>query len=148
MQAVSLNHLGVLPEGIHELSLKDVERIFGRFTTTDRRQRLCTNLMEYCSEIRKVDFVDHLILNGSFVTNKDVPGDIDFILVLRPGHTPSETWSQRDLNLVSRRWVRRKYEMEVVTVRKESEEHVQYLEFFSQVKECPGIRKGLVRLVL
>lgn len=148
MATALLNGNGVLPVGLHEMTLEEVDRLFGRFTTTDRRQVLFANLKEYCAELRKVGFVDYVLVNGSFVTSKAVPGDIDMIVVLKPGTIPSDAWNPYDRNLVSRRWVLRKYEIEIAAVRPESEEHRQYLEVFSQVKEAPGLQKGLVRLVL
>ena len=86
MPIPELNENGFLPEGVHEASLEEVRERFGRFQRTDRRPALFAKLSLFLAEVRASGLVVAVILDGSFVTAKDEPSDIDLILVLRPDH--------------------------------------------------------------
>ena len=83
MPIPDLNEDGLLPEGIHEASLEEVRERFGRFQRTDRRPELFSKLALFLTEVRACGLVEAVIVDGSFVTAKDEPSDIDLILVLR-----------------------------------------------------------------
>ncbi len=83
MPIPELNQDGFLPEGIHAASLEEVRERFGRFQRTDRRPALFAKLSTYMAEVRASGLVVAVIVDGSFVTAKDEPSDIDLILVLR-----------------------------------------------------------------
>jgi hypothetical protein len=84
MPIPEMNEAGLLPEGVHEATLEEVRERFGRFQRTDRRPALFTKLSTHLAEVRASGFVEAVILDGSFVTAKDEPSDIDLILGLRP----------------------------------------------------------------
>lgn len=65
---------GELPPGEHRASLLEVEEVFG--TSTDRRKDLMIGLR---SAIKNFELagVNILWLDGSFITNKKDPNDID-----------------------------------------------------------------------
>src|SRR4051794_25704968 len=86
MPIPELNEAGFLPEGIHEASLEEVRERFGRFQRTDRRPDLFTKLSLFLAGVRASGLVEAVVVDGSFVTAKDEPSDIDLILVLRPDH--------------------------------------------------------------
>ena len=75
---------GVLPEGIHECTFEELERAFGQFQRSDRRINLIAKLKAYLDEARNSGLVIAAIIDGSFVTIKDEPEDIDLIVVLKP----------------------------------------------------------------
>ncbi len=73
---------GVLPEGTHLCTIEEVAEKFGSFQRSDRRIRLAAKLREFEDQARKSGIVAAIIINGSFVTAKDEPNDIDLIIAL------------------------------------------------------------------
>ena len=48
---------GVLPEGIHDCTIDEIEQMFGRFRRSDRRIRLMEKLKAYLIEAKSVSFI-------------------------------------------------------------------------------------------
>ena len=63
----------VLPPGVHNATLKDVE---SRFATSEHRKRLFSGFREGVMALRKAG-CSKIFLDGSFVTEKPIPGDFD-----------------------------------------------------------------------
>lgn len=145
---------GVLPEGIHDCTLEEVAGRFGRIQRSDRRPRLMENLRNYVAELKAAGIALALIIDGSFVTSKDEPGDMDLLLVLHDGFDLTEDVKPSDYNLQSKRFVKKRYEFEVFPVRSASREYDSLLDLFLSVK--PGDpdfttsheRKGVLRVAL
>ena len=68
-----------LPSGIHDCNLFELKSSFG---TNNRRNELIKKLKYYIRKIQEVGISGWLIINGSFVTSKENPNDIDAILVI------------------------------------------------------------------
>ena len=68
-RAVMLNNAGLLPPGVHDMSLEEVGALFGSFQQNDQRPRIFAKLEELVLEAKAVGFVRFLIINGSFVTS-------------------------------------------------------------------------------
>ena len=83
MSIPELNFHGLLPPGIHDCTIEEVGQQFGRFQWSDCRPNLFKRLQEYVHELQQSQIAEALILDGSFVTGKPNPNDIDIILVLR-----------------------------------------------------------------
>ena len=64
---------GNLPPGVYEVSLEDIGI---RFTWTDRRKKLFEGLKLAIDNLTKAN-VKKVWIDGSFVTSKDDPNDID-----------------------------------------------------------------------
>lgn len=64
---------GNLPPGIYEVSLQDIEK---HFTWTDRRKKLFEGLRAAIENLTGAN-VKRVWIDGSFVTSKDDPNDID-----------------------------------------------------------------------
>ena len=64
---------GNLPPGVYEVSLQDIGI---RFTWTDRRKKLFEGLKLAIDNLTKAN-VKKVWIDGSFVTSKDDPNDID-----------------------------------------------------------------------
>jgi uncharacterized protein DUF6932 len=74
------NEYGSLPEGIHRATEQE---LFTRFATTSaRRQWLGERLREVLTTAKATGKLHRLILWGSFVTAKDVPEDLDLLLIM------------------------------------------------------------------
>src|SRR4051812_22441896 len=90
MPIPSLTPAGMLPEGVHDCSLVEIAERFGRFQQSDRRCRLFERLDSYIREAKASGVVKAIIVDGSFVTDKDAPSDIDLIIVsLAQGQLPA-----------------------------------------------------------
>jgi len=147
---------GNLPPGIHGAELADVERLFGRFQKSERRQILLTKLIEYIDEIKSTGWDATVIIDGSFVmTRVDEPDDIDVVLVLPADWDMKQDVRPFEYNLLSKKRVKKRYGFDVFPVRHESVEYETWTEFFMQVNpkwnnslSIPqGTRKGIVRIV-
>ncbi len=148
MPIPNLNERGLLPPGIHDCSVEEIGARFGTFQSTDRRPRLHRRLRAFLEEVRSTNLVVAVIVNGSFVTSKPDPGDIDLILVLPSTHDFSVALPPMAYNVLSRRRVRRRYRFDVLAAREDAREYVEYLEYFQQVRGRPGDQKGILRIQL
>jgi len=74
MSIPNLNSEGELPVGIHSATIKEVENIFGK--SSDRRKLLMNGLRNAINEFKKIN-VSIIYIDGSFVTDKEDPNDID-----------------------------------------------------------------------
>ena len=63
----------VLPPGVHDATLKEVE---ARFATTDGRKRIFSGFRSGVTALHKAG-CQKVYLDGSFVTEKPFPGDFD-----------------------------------------------------------------------
>src|SRR5690348_4948052 len=70
---------GYLPEGLHLASQAQVTFQFG--SSTPRRRRLALRLRRWIELARDIK-ARRLLIDGSFVTNKQEPNDIDAVVLL------------------------------------------------------------------
>src|SRR5688572_16803624 len=86
MAIPALTAEGYLPEGVHDCTLDELRGRFGQFQGSDARCRWFDRLQSFVRDAAATGFVNSIIVNGSFVTSKDIPNDIDLVLVLKRGH--------------------------------------------------------------
>ena len=134
--------------GIFDCTLAEVRGRFGSFQGFATRQRLFARLEELVSAMQRTALFDFLLLDGSFVTAKPAPNDIDLVAVLRAGHDFERDLPMSEYALVSRAMLRRRFGFDVVIAEGDSQLYKTYVEFFSRVRENPVARKGLLRLPL
>jgi predicted nucleotidyltransferase len=80
MPVPQLTKAGLLPVGIHDASLSEIEQAFG--LVNDPRIELFKNLKAFCEELAVFgSLIKQIFVDGSFVTSKPVPGDIDLVVV-------------------------------------------------------------------
>lgn len=145
---------GVLPEGVHDCTIDEVEKAFGQFRRTDRRPHLTEKLRRYIESVRQSGLAAAVLVDGSYVTAKDEPGDIDLVLVLRSDFDLQAELRPTEYNIQSKRVVRRLYGFDVLVAREGSEACKEWVEFFSRVKlqdpeqQTSQRRKGLLRITL
>jgi hypothetical protein len=82
MPIPALNPDGFLPSGLFDCDLPEMRARFGVFRTSDRRPQLFARLEELVRAMRLSGLFEELIIDGSFVTLKEQPNDIDVIAVL------------------------------------------------------------------
>ncbi len=145
---------GVLPEGVHDCTLDELERKLGHPGATDQRDRLTKKLREFVKEARLAGFVVALVVNGSYVTAKDRPDDVDLIVCLRPDFDLAQELRPFEYNVCSRRMVKKLYKFDVFVAPDGSDEYRRLVDFFAQVRKTDPepytsrARKGLLRITL
>lgn len=145
---------GVLPEGIHDCTLKECQAAFGKFTRSDRRARLTQAPATYLDDAGASGVAVAVMIDGSYVTAKLEPNDIDLILVLRADFDPARELRPMEYNVQSRRAVKKRYGFDVLPAILGSEAYEEYVSLFSQVRmDDPDLStsqtvKGLLRIEL
>jgi hypothetical protein len=148
MPIPALTSEGFLPEGVHDCTLTEVGERFGQFQRSDRRCRLFERLADYVRSAQASKVVWAVIVDGSFVTNKDAPSDVDLIVVsLRKGALPANL-RPMEYNVLSKRSIRRQFSLDVLSAQEGELEVDEHIDFFSQVRNRPELRKGMLRIVL
>lgn len=148
MAIPALNNDGFLPPGIFDCTLAEIREHFGRFQVSDQRSRLFTRLEDLFQAMQRSRLFEALLVDGSFVTAKFAPNDIDLVAVLLPGHNFERDLPMSEYALVSRAMLRRRYGFDVVIAEKDSVLCKTYIEFFSRVQDNPRVIKGMLRLSL
>ncbi|MGI8883223.1 MAG: DUF6932 family protein [Pyrinomonadaceae bacterium] len=137
---------GFLPEAVWDCSLEELQTRFAAFRRSDRRLKLFAELEKFLAEIIKTNWVKEIIIDGSFVPEKEEPNDIDIILALHKSTANIETpfWIE---NTLDRTRLAKKYKFDVMVVLDQSRKYQVNLDFFQQVRQS-DLRKGVVRLTL
>ena len=148
MPIPALNDDGFLPPGIWDCTLAELRERFGTFSGSDHRSRLFARLEDLFQTMQRSGLFEALLVDGSFVTAKLTPNDIDIVAVLLPGHNFERDLPMSEYALVSRAMLRRRYGFDVVIAEKDSHLCKTYIEFFSRVRDNPGVSKGMLRLSL
>ena len=134
---------GYLPEGLHPAT--EAEATF-RFGSSTRRRRALALRLRHCLYLARTVETLRFLLDGSFITSKPDPVDIDAVVYL-----PSDFERQ----------VREEAEpavelQEILTSRspgdlfaaEDASDWMDWVDFFSRTREADGRRKGLVEIVL
>ena len=120
----------------------EVARWFG---SNDRRQELLGRIRDWIRLARAVK-ARRLLLNGSFVTAKERPGDVDAVVLL-----PEDFRGQlRDANPEAIRLHQMLFSREPkeLFAAEDEEDWWGWFEFFSRTREANGRRKGLIEVML
>ncbi len=139
---------GLLPPGVHDCTFEEVERSFGGFNRTDRRPVLWEKFSAFHEEARKTGLVVAILINGSFVTAKPDPNDIDIIVVVFESHNFSLELLTAQYNVLSAQRVKRRHQLDMLVARENSEQYQRYLKLFEQVRFEPTQIKGILRINL
>jgi hypothetical protein len=141
---LKFNKFGTLPPSIHEATLDEIE---SRFVTNYRRKDLYEHLLILIDDLKKIG-CKMIFIDGSFVTNKTFPGDIDLC------------WDNRgfDLDDVKRKMPilfdfsngrylqKKKYKADIFPAYIiESDSGIYFLDFFQKDKNT-GNQKGIIKL--
>jgi hypothetical protein len=121
---------------------------FGSFQSSDRRPQLWARFVTFMREVAACDFVEGVLVDGSFVTAVAEPNDIDLVLVLSVDHDFSADFRSSEYNVLSRRRVNRRFGFDVLVARADSEAYRRYLGFFQQVRLEPDRKKGILKIWL
>jgi hypothetical protein len=134
---------GYLPVGVHVATEAEVTFRFG--TATPRRRRLALRFRRWIELSRSVR-AKRLFVDGSFVTAKPDPNDVDAVVWL--GADFVDRVSRGDVDAI---------ELEMMLVTRQPEEIFaaedrgdwdNWVEFFSRTREADGRTKGVVEVEL
>lgn len=139
---------GLLPEGVHECTIEEVIERFGRFQESDRRPMLARELAAYFTELRSAGIGKYLIVDGSFVTGKPRPDDVDLLLVLRDDVDLNAPVPPFRYNARSKRYVRKHFHFDFFFGYDGDPTSTEYLALFRDVKYQPGLVKGYLKVAL
>lgn len=134
---------GYLPEGLHFASEADVTFRFG--ASTRQRRRLTLRIRNWIELARQIG-AKKLLIDGSFVTKKEDPNDIDAVILLPPNFEQQvEMGSEPALELEGMLLTRRPEE---IFAAEDAADWNDWVAFFSRTREADGRRKGLVEIQL
>ena len=134
---------GYLPEGVYLAT--DAEVIFRFGSSSRQRRRLALRLRRWIELAREIR-AQRLLVDGSFVTAKPDPNDIDAAILLPPDFQEQvdrgvEPAFELDEMLSTRR-------PEEIFAAEDQTDWNEWIDFFSRTREADGRRKGLVEVRL
>lgn len=134
---------GYLPEGLHVASEPDVTFRFG--SAGPRRRRLALRLRRWIELVRQVR-ARRLLVDGSFVTAKPDPSDVDAVVLLpQEFQRQIEEGAEPALELEQMLLTR---QPEEIFAAEDAADWDEWAKFFSRTRELDGRRKGLVEVEL
>ena len=132
---------GYLPEGVHRAPEAELTFRFG--STSPRRRRLALRVRRWIELARAVG-APRLLIDGSFVTSKLDPHDVDAVILLPTDfHDQIRRGSDAALELEQMLLTRRPEELFGAEDQNDFDE---WAAFFSRTREPDGRRKGLVEI--
>ena|SRR5580658_6665453 len=114
MPIPTFSQFGLLPEGIYDCDVLEAQTRFGSFQGSDRRPQLWAKFMDFFRLAKADRFIEELLLDGSFVTSKTNPNDIDVIVVVPVGHDFGSDLAQHRYELLAAARVRRRFGFDMV----------------------------------
>lgn len=142
------NEHGWLPDGIHDCTQDEAAVRLGVFQASDRRPQLWAKFTEFMREARACGLVEAVLVDGSFVTTKPDPNDVDLVLVVSDRHDFGADLPPASYNVLAQQRVRRRFGFDIVVVRNGGENLELAIAFFQQVRQQPGVKKGILRIRL
>jgi hypothetical protein len=134
---------GYLPEGLFLASEAEVTFCFGK---SSRRRRFLVHRVRRWVELARQIQAPRLFIDGSFITAKPDPHDVDAVIFLPADFADLLAEGMESaLELQEMLLTRRPEELFA------AEDHLDWndwLEFFSRTREADGRRKGLVEVAL
>jgi hypothetical protein len=134
---------GYLPEGLYIASEAEVTFRFG--SSTKRRQRLTLRLRQWIELCRAVG-CKRLLIDGSYVTVKARPHDIDAVVLLPSNFTMQVSADFAPAVKLEEMLLTRR--PEELFAAEDDDDWQEWFEFFSRTREPDGCRKGLVEIEL
>jgi hypothetical protein len=134
---------GYLPDGTHLASEADVTFRFG--SASPQRRRLALRLRRWVDLARQVG-ARRFLVNGSFVTAKRQPNDVDAVILL-PEDFKQQIERGVDAAMELEQMLLTRNPAEIFASEDEADWN-EWVEFFSRTREADGRRKGLVEIQL
>ncbi|MHB1048745.1 MAG: DUF6932 family protein [Bacteroidota bacterium] len=139
---------GFLPIGIYDCTIDEIEETFGSFNGSDRRVSLFLRLKQYYNELLQANIGKYLIVNGSFISDKGKPSDIDVLLVFRDDLDVTRPVPPYQYNARSRKYVKTHYHLDFHFGFDNDPSSTNIIDTFHKIKEVTSRRKGFLRIRL
>ena len=134
---------GYLPEGLHLAT--EAEIIFRFGTSTNQRRRLALRLRRWIELSRSVA-AKRLFVDGSFVTAKPEPNDVDAVVWLADDFI--DRVSRGDIQAIELETMLLTRRPEEIFAAEDRRDWDDWVEFFSRTREPDGRPKGIVEVEL
>jgi hypothetical protein len=134
---------GYLPESVHRATEAEVTFRFG--SSTPRRRRLAIRVRRWI-ELARADGAPRLLIDGSFVTDKPEPRDVDAVILL-PADFQEQVRRGSDAALELEQVLLSRHPEELFAAEDETDWD-EWAAFFGRTREPGGRRKGLVEIEL
>ena len=136
----NLNKYGLLPKGIHKATIEEIEHKFG--SSSAKRKELFIGFQKLIQLLYKHKrSIKSFLLDGSFVTSKESPGDIDCIMSIENNFRFTPEIVEELSN--SKRF----YNIHLfIFEEKNTQRHRDMLNFFSKDKDLKP--KGIIEVIL
>jgi hypothetical protein len=132
-----------LPEGLHQAT--EAEVLF-RFGSSNRRRRRQAIRLRSLLELARAVEALRCLLDGSFITAKPLPGDIDAVFLL-PAHFEQLVQAEQEPALTLYAILTNRHPDDVFAAQDERD-WLAWVSFFSRTREVDDRRKGLVEVLL
>jgi hypothetical protein len=134
---------GYLPEGVHRATEAEVTFRFGAATAS--RRRLALRLRRWI-ELARAIAAKRLFVDGSFVTAKPNPNDVDAVVWL--GDDFVDRVSRGDAEAIEREMMLVMRQPQEIFAAEDRRDWDDWVEFFGRTREADGRRKGVVEVEL
>jgi hypothetical protein len=134
MAIPDLTTAGLLPRGVHQATLEEVRLSFG--SRTPRRVVLFNKLVGFIELAKTFTLFKAIHIDGSFVTDKDDPGDIDAVLELTKAEAARLLAHPNAAAIIDGAAVKHQYEIHLFFP-------PQMVEFFQRLKPAEAIARSL-----
>lgn len=150
-----LNNFGVLPPGIHEATIEETGAFFGYGNPNPRRQELWGNFVAFVDWIKPMKMIQAVYVDGSFITDKENPSDIDVVLELPPPEQAQIV--QIDPRIFNNAYVKQSFNLDVYPCFPVNPHDMNDLRGFFQYVRVddaqqrgmnPGDTKGIIKISL
>ena len=140
---------GHLPEGVHDCTLPEIK---ARFGWNDHREKLVDGLVACVQNEIRPHFQQPVIVDGSFVTDKLEPGDVDIALDLQDASEEAQSAGATHF-YANRVRIKQQYGIDVLVNLPEQE--LDFVKFFQGIRKSNikgrnlnlGSMKGIVRII-
>src|SRR5262249_20591748 len=128
-----------------------VAAAFGQFQRTDKRPKLTAKLKRFVTEAQKSGIVAAIIIDGSYVTGKSDPWDIDIVVAIRADINLTESPPPFAARVKDRPGMKREFGFDIFAHPEGSEAYLKIIDEFSTVRKddpkqaSSHERKGLLR---
>jgi len=134
---------GYLPEGMFLASEAEVTFRFG--TTNRRRRSLVLRVRRWVELAREIK-APRLFIDGSFITAKTQPNDVDAVVLL-PADFENQIAADSDVAIEFEGMLLTRRPEEIFAAEDKTDWN-EWVEFFSRTREPDGRSKGLVEIEL
>jgi len=135
-----LNEYGLLDEGIYECT---TEQIAAQFVFTETRKTLWNNFCTFIERANHKRLFCAVYLDGSFVSNKPEPQDIDIVLEFCPMPFPNNVdWSELQKVALQRENIKDMYALDVAVAPMTQNDN-DFRSFFQYIRLEQALKMGL-----